>query len=215
MTAHVRKCLFDGRTRCTRLRRWRPSWWRRRRSATKRWRLCGRSVNPVWRTPALSTTPEHAAVDQDWWAARSDPHLHAHSYYCIFIICMGPILAGWLLKYLQCEKDQHRSVPSCLPLLQSPREEINRLSVCSWRTCWTERLPSPSGSTGRRSTPWSRKDSGRAKNSAPWRRNTQRWPTAWTAYFQTVWRCRETITSNSNRHDRLTYSRTEEQFTLK
>lgn len=60
------------RRRCVLPRRRRPSWRRRKRSATKPWGLCGRSASPVWRTPASSTTPGRAAVDRDWWGVRSD-----------------------------------------------------------------------------------------------------------------------------------------------
>lgn len=70
---------FHNRKRCVQLRRWRRNWSVRRRSVMRPWRLCGRSVSPVWRTPALNTTPEHAAVDLDWWDARSEPsHAHIH-----------------------------------------------------------------------------------------------------------------------------------------
>lgn len=60
------------RKRCVLLRRWKPSWQRRRKSVTRPCRLSGRSVSPAWRTPASNTTPGPAAADRDWWDARSD-----------------------------------------------------------------------------------------------------------------------------------------------
>lgn len=157
---HLRRLIcwhllcFDPRMQWSRLRKWRPSWQRRRGSVTTpRW-LYGRSVSHVWRTRALNITPEHAAVALGWWDTRSDPRtLHKKRFSC------SDIKAMWLIS--------------------GP--------FCSWRTCWIGPIRSPSGSMGRRSTLWSRKDSGRRRNSPTSRRNTQRWLTVWTASFQTAW----------------------------
>lgn len=62
----------DPRMQCSRLRKWRPSWQRRRGSATTPWWLCGRSVSRVWRTHALNITPKPAAAAPGWWGTRSE-----------------------------------------------------------------------------------------------------------------------------------------------
>lgn len=105
--AKITACLLKShdRMRCAWLRRWRSSWQRRRRSAMTPWRLCGRSVSPVWRTPALNTTPEHAAVDLDWWDDRSDIDMYTyiHTVYSLqYIKCMGlifQVLVGNVVIY--------------------------------------------------------------------------------------------------------------------
>lgn len=70
--ARIKLDVLMYRKRCVQLRRWRPSWRRRRRFVTRPWRLCGRSASLVWRTPVWNTTPEPAAADLDWWDVRSD-----------------------------------------------------------------------------------------------------------------------------------------------